>query len=202
MRAILDHFADAGIEYTIVDLAASGRSIYRPPVRFETWLNDIGEIYERTQSGSSLWIATSIGAWPLLLTHRQRPEWFRAMCIIAPAIDWDSTYLLPGVASGKLTDEPAGIRNEHGVLPRSLVDSMALHHLLGRALEIHCPLHCIYGARDEIAPPAATEQLLSQFRGASATSEKLADESHAIAKIATSAAQRALMDWLQRQLHD
>lgn len=196
MRPILDQLANHGVAYSIVDPAGAGRSPYLPPITVERWLSDIGEIYERDAAGPKLWIGVSIGAWLMLLLHREHPEWFRAMCAVAPAVDWDATYLLPGVASGRFADVGDGIRIEHGVLPKSLVDSMASHHLLGRPLEIRSPLHCIYGAVDDIAPPAAVERLISQVRGATCTLRRVAGEGHEIAKFATSASQRAIAEWL------
>ena len=183
---------------TMMDIASSGESRHGETFTMETWLRDIEHVFERGGGGApAIWVGSSIGAWLMLLLHRRHPTWFTAMCGLAPALDWDTEYIAPGLRSGALAvNGPLIMRDGDPIAPGPLIASMAAHHLLGTAMPLACPLHVIVGGRDDIAPADPVRRFLKATTGARCTAEFFADADHGLAKLAIPAARRRFEVWL------
>jgi pimeloyl-ACP methyl ester carboxylesterase len=189
-----------GDHCTMIDLASTGNSMHSDGLTMERWLSDLEFIYEERVREPAIWVGASVGAWLMLILHARHPEWFQAMCALAPAVDWDVQYLKPGIRSGRFPRNRKSIVCKESVyVPVSLFDSMSAHHLLESPLEISAPLHVIQGALDEIAHPASTQRLLEQLKGAPATLEMVELGDHDVSKLATAEARRLFEAWLARQ---
>lgn len=200
MGALVEAAARFGARGSVVDLSGTGKSGYRAQLTMDLWLRDLEHVFLGGGAGASIWIGSSIGAWLMLLLHRRHPEWFSAMCALAPAWDWDARFLLPGIADGTLRFEGTSLMVGIAPLPKVLVDSMAPHHVLDSTIDLRAPLHVIHGEGDREAPVAASIHLASLATGAGLTLDVLAGENHDVSRLATPAARNAIEPWLHRQV--
>ena len=119
----------------------------------------------------------------MLLAHRRNPQWFTAMCALAPALDWDAQYA--GAAS---------------MVSGEMLHSMPRHHVLAEPFQLHAPLHVICGARDEVAPAQAVRRFIGASRGARCTGELVAEGDHGVAKLRPPVVVSRYQYWLRAQL--
>jgi pimeloyl-ACP methyl ester carboxylesterase len=121
----------------------------------DAWIADTEEVFAARVREPAAWTGASIGAWLMLRIHGRHPEWFRAMCALAPAFDWDQAYVGPRLADGRLGVIDGTVVNPDAtaLATRELLVSMAAHHVLREPATLAAPLHVIFGGRDEMAPP-------------------------------------------------
>lgn len=189
-----------GMSCTFVDLPGTTNLQWiREPITMDLWLDDISYIYRARGIVKSIWIGASLGAWPMLLLNQRQPGWFAAMCALAPAIDWDTNYLLPGIAAGKLKEAGDLIFFEDSQalpFPRSLLASMSRFQLSDHPWQISAPLHIIHGCLDDVASSEISERLKSNLQGAPCSLDMLPGESHRVGKLTDQASQSCFANWL------
>jgi pimeloyl-ACP methyl ester carboxylesterase len=197
----LQDAAEKGARCVMMDIAGSGASKAPPGLVMDTWVRDVEEIFERHVREPAIWTGASIGAWLMLIVHRRHPEWFRSMCALAPAFDWDQRYVAPRLRDGRLGVIDGTVVNPDAsaVASRELLISMAPYHVLREPVRLAAPMHVIFGAADEHAPADATRQLIERAQG-SCTGELLPGEDHGVAKLASPLAFARYLRWLQPQL--
>ena len=200
MTAMLEAAAKFGSRGTMVDLSGTAKSLIRDSNSMDLWIGDVEYVYSKLGGGSSIWVGSSLGAWVMLLMNRLHPEWFRSMCALAPAVDWDTHFLLPGVQSGTLPIEGDYIKVGVAPCPSSLVSSMARHHVLDAPFRISAPLHIIPGDLDAEALPQVTARLCGHLEGAPCTLERLPADDHSVAKLGTKTSFFAFERWLYHEL--
>lgn len=199
MGAFIEAAARFGARGTIVDISGTGKSVYRGDLTMDLWLGDLEHVYLREGPEPSIWIGASLGAWLMLLLQRRHPGWFVSMCALAPAWDWDTQFLEPGVESGALEFKGDDLMVGVAPLPRALVASMAAHHVLDPPYKLSTVLHVIHGERDVEAPISASRQLASEFPG-KVVLESLPEGDHGVARLATPESRKAFEKWLFEQV--
>ena len=202
VRLVLEDAAAKGARYAMMDIAGAGASTAAPGLVMDTWVRDVEEIFERHVAERAIWTGASIGAWLMLVVHRRHPEWFRSMCALAPALDWDQRYIAPRLRDGRLGVIDGIVVNldATAVASRELLISMAPHHVLREPMRLAAPLHIIFGAADEMAPADATRQFIERAVGSPCTGEILPEEDHGVAKLMSPLALVRYQRWLQPQL--
>ena len=200
MRQMVEAAARHGVRGTILDLPGTGGSRYQGALTMDVWLRDIEHVYRARAGGESIWVGSSLGAWLMLLVHRRHPEWFVSMCALAPAIDWDREFLTPGFATDTVQRALGDVTFGEATLPDSLFDSMKFHRILGAAFTIGVPLHIIQGDRDAQALLEVSQRLARHIGGSAVTLERLGDDDHGVAKLATKASQVSFERWLYGQV--
>jgi pimeloyl-ACP methyl ester carboxylesterase len=168
----------------------------------DTWLGDVEQVFGDRVGQPAIWTGSSMGAWLMMLAHRRHPEWFHAMCAIAPAIDWDQQYIGPGIRDGKLGVVDGMVVNREGTFAtsRELLISMAPHHLMQAPFRLHAPLHVIFGGRDEMVPAEATRNFLQATSGAKCTGQLVVEADHSIAKLDWDFALARYQEWVRAQI--
>ena len=196
------HLADNGSRCVLMEIAGGGESPATPNLTMDTWLADVEQAYEERVREPALWTGSSMGAWLMVLAHRRHPEWFRAMCAIAPAFDWDQQYIGPGLRDGKLGVIDGIVVNREGtrVAARELLVSMAPHHVLQEPFRLHVPMHVIFGGRDELAPAEGIRHFIQRSHGAPCTGQLVPDADHGIAKLEWDSAPAWYVQWARGQL--
>ena len=202
MGAVLEDAADRGARCVLMDIAGSGASASSPALTMDAWIADIEEVFAARVREPAAWTGASIGAWLMLRIHARHPEWFRAMCALAPAFDWDQGYVGPRLADGRLGVIDGTVVNADAtaLATRELLVSMAAHHVLREPARLTAPFHVIFGGRDEMAPAAATRQFIESARGAQCTGELLPDADHGVAKLDPPQVLLRYQAWLRAQL--
>jgi len=199
---VLEDAVDHGARCVLMDIAGSGASASSPALTMDAWIADIEEMFFARVREPAVWTGASIGAWLMLRIHVRHPEWFRAMCALAPAFDWDQAYVGPRLTDGRLGVIAGTVVNPDAtaLATRELLVSMAAHHVLPEPARLTAPLHVIFGGRDEMAPAAATLQFIEKARGAPCTGELLPDADHGVAKLDPRQALLRYHAWLRAQL--
>ena len=200
-RAFEDAAAN-GTRCVMMEIAGGGEWRLRPGMTMDTWLSDIAQMFEERVQEPAIWTGSSVGAWLMVILHQRHPEWFRAMCAVAPAFDWDQQYIGPALRDGKLVVIDGVVANPDGtaVAHRDLLVSMAQHHVLRAPCRLTAPLHVIFGARDEIAPQAAVRRFIETAHGAPCTGQLVLEADHSIAKLDWAFALERYREWLGRQV--
>ena len=202
---LLEEVAASNAQVVLMDIAGSGES-HAASERFtmDVWLEDIEDVFERRVGRPAIATGASIGAWLMLLIHRRHPEWFAAMCALAPALDWDQQYVGPALRDGNLSVVDGVVSNPDATMlaSRELLVSMTAHHVLREPFRLSAPLHIITGMRDEIAPAAAVRRFMDSVHGARCTGEILTEADHRLAKLEGPVAARRYEDWLRARLDE
>jgi pimeloyl-ACP methyl ester carboxylesterase len=193
--------ANLGARCALMDIAPYGESRHPGPLTMDVWVRDVEDVFERCVGGRAVWIGSSMGAWLMMLVHRRRPEWFSAMCGLAPAFDWDAQYLLPRIGRGDMRLENGLVMSgATAVAPESLLMSMAPHRLLGAPFALHAPFHVIFGGKDEVAGAAPIRQFLEATTGARCTADFFAELDHGISKLQVPVVRERFSKWLRQAL--
>jgi pimeloyl-ACP methyl ester carboxylesterase len=202
IRPVLEHACAQGARCVLIDIAGSGDSVASLPVTMDRWLDDVEEIFERHVAQPALWTGASLGAWLMLLAHQRHPAWFRAMCALAPAFDWDQEYVGPRLSDGRLGVVDGTVVNPDGtaLAGRELLVSMSRHHVLREPARLSAPMHVIFGLRDELAPAAGTRRFIAAAQGARCSGEIVPAGDHGIAKLDSPLALMRYRGWLQAHL--
>ena len=203
MRLVLDDALDHGARCVLMDIAGSGGSAAAPARTMDSWIADIEEVFAARVREPAIWTGASIGAWLMVRIHARHPEWFRAMCALAPAFDWDQTYVGPRLSDQRLGVIDGTVVNADAtaLATRELLVSMAAHHVLREPATLTAPLHVIFGGRDEMAPAAGTKRFIEMARGAPCTGELLPDADHGVAKLDPPRVLMRYQLWLRSQLN-
>jgi pimeloyl-ACP methyl ester carboxylesterase len=198
---MLDDGATKGLRPVVMDIAGYGHSTAMTGLTMDTWLSDIAEIFQAHVGGPAIWTGSSIGAWLMLLMHNRQRDWFRALCALGPAFDWDRQYVDPAIRDGRLVAAADGVSNADGTLtaPASLLMSMPRHHVLHHPVTLGAPMHVIFGGRDELAPAEATKRLIDRARGAPCTGDLLPEADHGVSKLDSALSQHRYAHWLRAQ---
>lgn len=185
-----------------MDIAGSGASAARPARTMDSWIDDIEAIFSTHVGTPAIWTGASVGAWLMVRIHLRHPEWFRSMCALAPAFDWDQSYVGPRLSDRRLSVIDGTVVNPDAtaVATRELLISMAQHHVLRGPVRLAAPLHVIFGGRDEIAPPDATRRFIDNAQDPKCTGELLPDADHGVAKLDPPLAMLRYQAWLRGQL--
>ena len=193
--------ARSGAQCILMDIAASGQSRHPGALTMDTWLQDTEHVFGKRVRERAVWVGASVGAWLMILLHRRHPGWFSSMCALAPAFDWDRSYVIPALQQGRLTlANGIVLRNSLPLVPIELVTSMERHHVVGAPTQLEAPLHVIFGGEDDVAPPVPVEQFLRSSTGARCTADYVEEGDHGIAKLSSAAIADRFERWLARAL--
>lgn len=196
LAGALEAAANFGARVTMMDITGAGNSTYTGKLTMERTLTDVAEVYLRYVGDPAIWVGASMGAWAMLLFHRGNPGWFRSMCALAPAIDWDKDYLIPGRQAGIFREVPGGVELHNLVMPIDMLESMAAFRLGNAPFPLRCPLHMILGAKDPVASVDVTKAFAARL-GPSCTVEVLPDDAHEVAKVGSNPSLFAFGRWLR-----
>lgn len=112
-------------------------------------------------------IGASLGGWAMLAAQQQQPDLLWSMLALAPAFDWDKTYLVPCLADGRLLPHESGKLHEIGTT--MLIDPQLLAtadeaRLRPEAIRLRGGLLSLHGTADTIADPAYADSVLDLLR--------------------------------------
>jgi pimeloyl-ACP methyl ester carboxylesterase len=129
------------------------------------WLEESAAVFEEFCTGPQVVIGSSMGGWMALLLARElaRRGASRAslagLVLIAPAPDFTEELMWKGfspevrhqIATTGVWLRPSEYGDPHPIT-RNLIEEGRKHLLLGRAIEVGCPVHILQGARDPDVP--------------------------------------------------
>jgi pimeloyl-ACP methyl ester carboxylesterase len=133
------------------------------------WLEESVAVFEQFCVGPQVVIGSSMGGWMALLLARElarRQEQGKAsraslagLVLIAPAPDFTEELMWKGfspeirhqIATTGVWLRPSEYGDPHPIT-RNLIEEGRKHLLLGRAIEVGCPVHILQGTRDPDVP--------------------------------------------------
>jgi len=129
------------------------------------WLEESLAVFERFCAGPQVVIGSSMGGWMALLLARElaaRPASrasLAGLVLIAPAPDFTEELMWKSFSpQARLEIETKGLwlrpsqYGEPTPITRALIEEGRSHLLLGRAIEVGCPVHILQGAQDPDVP--------------------------------------------------
>jgi pimeloyl-ACP methyl ester carboxylesterase len=128
------------------------------------WLEDSVEVFSQFCRGPQVVVGSSMGGWMALLLAREitkkAPEASLAgLVLIAPAPDFTEELMWKSFSPDiRRQIEQTGVwlrPSDYGEpypITRALIEEGRNHLLLGRAIEIGCPVHILQGAQDPDVP--------------------------------------------------
>jgi pimeloyl-ACP methyl ester carboxylesterase len=128
------------------------------------WLEDSVAVFNQFCRGPQVVVGSSMGGWMALLLAREiagkaRDASLAGMVLIAPAPDFTEELMWKGfspeirqeIESNGVWLRPSEYGEPHPIT-RALIEEGRNHLLLGRAIEIGCPVHILQGAKDPDVP--------------------------------------------------
>jgi pimeloyl-ACP methyl ester carboxylesterase len=129
------------------------------------WLEESVTVFEQFCIGAQVVIGSSMGGWMALLLAREltRRQFTRAnlagLVLIAPAPDFTEELMWKGFSPEIRREiETKGVwlrPSEYGEpypITRNLIEEGRNHLILGKAIEVGCPVRILQGARDPDVP--------------------------------------------------
>jgi pimeloyl-ACP methyl ester carboxylesterase len=128
------------------------------------WLEDSVAVFRQFCRGPQVVVGSSMGGWMALLLARQiakkaEDASLAGLVLIAPAPDFTEELMWKGFSPDirqEIESNGVWLRpSEYGApypITRGLIEEGRNHLLLGRAIEIGCPVHILQGAQDPDVP--------------------------------------------------
>jgi pimeloyl-ACP methyl ester carboxylesterase len=128
------------------------------------WLEDSVAVFTQFCRGPQVVVGSSMGGWMALLLAREIPGKAKdaslaGLVLIAPAPDFTEELMWKGFSPDirqEIESNGVWLRpSEYGApypITRGLIEEGRNHLLLGRAIEIGCPVHILQGAQDPDVP--------------------------------------------------
>ena len=128
------------------------------------WLEDSVAVFTQFCRGPQVVVGSSMGGWMALLLAREiagkaKDASLAGMVLIAPAPDFTEELMWKGFSPDirrEIESKGVWLRpSEYGEpypITRALIEEGRNHLLLGRAIEIGCPVHILQGAQDPDVP--------------------------------------------------
>jgi alpha-beta hydrolase superfamily lysophospholipase len=197
----IEEAAALGLRVTWMEIAGHGASSRDRMPTMDGWLADVEHVFGERVGAPALWVGSSIGAWLMLVVQASNPGWFRSMCALAPAIDWDEQYVRKGLLAERLGFADGYVTTADGTpfVHRDTIASMAPYHLLGRELRLAAPLHVVYCGRDEMVPAEPTRSFFARATGATCSAMFYPEGDHRVAKLDPAPVRAHFLQWLTRQ---
>ena len=128
------------------------------------WLQDSVAVFTQACRGPQVVVGSSMGGWLALLLAREiakeaKDASLAGLILIAPAPDFTEELLWKGFSPEirrEIESNGVWLRpSEYGApypITRALIEEGRNHLLLGRAIEVGCPVHILQGAQDPDVP--------------------------------------------------
>ena len=129
------------------------------------WLEESVAVFERFCAGPQIVVGSSMGGWMALLLareivrHPQSRASLAGLVLIAPAPDFTEELMWKGFSPEirrQIETEGVWLRpSEYGEpypITRELIEDGRNHLLLGKAIEVGCPVRILQGAKDPDVP--------------------------------------------------
>lgn len=199
LAKILLAAAGFGARVAMMELPGTGNSTFARPPSMATMLADVVEAYRATASGPSIWIGASLGGWFTLLVHLREPQLFRSMCVLAPAINWNESYILPQLRAGQVVERDGLVELLGFTLPMRLIDSMDAFQVGPGVVPLKAPLHIIHGDQDSVAPIHVSESVAT-LGSPLCSMDRLEGDGHGVATLTSQASMESFARWLRGEL--
>ncbi len=157
-----------GHGFLAFDYSGHGQS----PGRFEDgtitqWHEDTLAVIDALTDGPQILVGSSMGGWMALLAALARPEKVRALVLLAPAPDFTSKLMWPGLSpQAKKEIEETGLHmqpSEYGepvALSRDLFASGRDHVIMDSPIRFDGPVRVMQGLRDPDVPAEHARRLV------------------------------------------
>lgn len=166
--AALAHGRRRGLRTILVDYRGQGESSgERWSMTVPRMRDDILAVADYFGLRNCIGIGASIGAWVMLSAQQQRPDLLWSMLALAPAFDWDKTYLAPRLADGRLVLHESGKLHQPGMTMRidpRLLETADEARLTPETIRLRGGLLSLHGTADTIADPAYADSILDVLR--------------------------------------
>ena len=128
------------------------------------WLQDSVAVFRQACRGPQIVVGSSMGGWMALLLAREITKEatdasLAGLVLIAPAPDFTEELMWKGFSREirrEIESNGVWLRpSEYGApypITRALIEEGRNHLLLGRAIEVGCPVHILQGAQDPDVP--------------------------------------------------
>ena len=163
--------AEAGHAYTRFDYQGHGGSsgTFRDGT-IGQWRDDAIAVLDRVAVGPQVLVGSSMGAWIALLLAAARPERVHALVLIAPAPDFPTRLMWPGLdaaARDALKTDGIWMRpsefevDPYPVTMRFIEESRDHEVLDGTPVDVDGPVRILHGTDDEVVPVAHAQACLN-----------------------------------------
>ena len=124
------------------------------------WRDDALAIIDELTTGRQILVGSSMGAWLALLAALARPQRLAALLLIAPAVDFTQSLLWNRLDANMQEEiltkgewlRPTIYGSEPYPITRTLIEDGRKHLLLGRAINLSCPIRIVQGMEDPDVP--------------------------------------------------
>lgn len=160
---MLDAFCrERGIPFTRMDYGGHGQS----GGAFEdgtigTWRDHALAVFDRTTTGSTVLVGSSMGGWMMLLLALARPAQVAGLVGIASAPDFTENLIWKEFTDAQRQEMEATGRvmlkncmpgEDDYPITRRLIEEGRRHLLLDGTVDIRCPVHLLHGMQDPDVP--------------------------------------------------
>ncbi|MBW8732720.1 MAG: alpha/beta hydrolase [Asticcacaulis sp.] len=152
------------------------------------WRDDVLAVVDALTDGPVVAFGSSMGAHMLSLLIQARPGKVAAAGFLAPAADFVTALMLPGLSPEDLRQlQVSGVYMMPGYdrpvpLPQAFFDDAAGHTVLGSPIEFDGPARILHGMRDDVVPWQHGVRLMETLSSADARMELIKDGDHRLSR--------------------
>ena len=160
-QALADWAMASGRAFLRFDYLGHGESSgdFQAKGTITRWREDALAVLDKLVEGPAILVGSSMGGWIACLVAMARPRRVAAMALIAPAPDFTEKLMAPEIppeGHAALRTDGVWLRpSEYGdpyPITRELIEEGRKHLVLGKAIEVGCPVRILQGAKDPDVP--------------------------------------------------
>ncbi len=154
------------------------------------WRADALAVIDTLTEGPLVLVGSSMGGWIACLAAAARPERIKAMVLIAPAADFTSALLEPGLPAaarealardGRWT-RPSAYDPEGYVISRALIEDGARWSILPGPVPVEVPVRILQGGADPDVPWPHALELANAIKGDDVVFTLIRDGDHRLSR--------------------
>lgn len=190
-QALADWAQAAGRAFLRFDYLGHGQSsgAFRDGT-ISRWREDALAAIDQLTEGPLLLVGSSMGGWIACLAALARPQRIAAMALVAPAPDFTSRLMEPGLseeARRALAEDGVWMRlsdygEEAQPITRALIEDGARWSILGRPIPISAPVRILQGGADADVPWTHALELANTIEGPDVVFTLVKDGDHRLSR--------------------
>lgn len=165
--ALLQYCAARHQDCVIVEFRGQGQSSGQlQDNTVVTMADDLLAVGEALGLVDRIGLGASLGAWALLAAQQRRPDLIRSLLALAPAINWDQTFIRPRLAAGKAVRSEDGVIRipAHGVvLSGDFLEDAEEARVAFADIAMKDATRILHGDQDVIAPASEAMRLVAEL---------------------------------------
>ncbi len=154
------------------------------------WSEDVIDVLDNLTDGPQILVGSSMGGWIMLLAALARPERVAGLVGIAAAPDFTESLMWKGytpkikdtLQRDRIYHQPSEYDDSPYPITMDLIEDGRERLLLGKTININCPVHLFQGIEDDAVPWEHAHAISRQLKTNDVTTTFIKDGDHRLSR--------------------